>query len=88
MSLRPLLFSGKGRHGESHGEEKEGQEENQVVLKLQARASYWRSAGFRFRGVIDLAKRLNGVRPLLIWRNDLLLSQSVTPLAPGHERRR
>jgi hypothetical protein len=38
MSLRPLFFSGKGRHGESHGEEKESQEENQVVLKLHARA--------------------------------------------------
>jgi hypothetical protein len=62
MSLKPLFFYGKGRHGESYGEEKEGQEENQD-LKLEARASYWRGT-FRFRGVIDLAKRLNGVRPL------------------------
>jgi hypothetical protein len=30
----------------SHGwKEKEGQEENQVVLKLRARASYWGSVG-------------------------------------------
>ena len=28
-----IVFCGKGRHGESHGEEKEGQEENQVLLK-------------------------------------------------------
>jgi hypothetical protein len=38
MSLRPLFFFGKGRHGERHAEEKESQEENQVVLKLHARA--------------------------------------------------
>jgi hypothetical protein len=54
---------------ESHGEEEEGQEENEVVLNFKARVSYWGSAGriFRFRGVTDLAKRLNGVRPLLFW---------------------
>src|SRR5215831_13319682 len=66
----------RGQRGDSHGEEKEGQEENQAVLKLQARASYWRGT-FRFRGVIDLAKRLNEVRPLSLWRNDLLPSKSV-----------
>jgi hypothetical protein len=32
---------------ESHGEEEEGQEENQV-LKIQARASYWGGAGRTF----------------------------------------
>jgi hypothetical protein len=57
-------FTVRGQRGESYGEEKEGQEENQV-LKLQARASYWRGT-FGFRGVIDLAKRLNEVRPLLL----------------------
>jgi hypothetical protein len=40
---------------ESHGEEEEGQEEDEVneVLKLRARTSYWGRAGmtFGFRGV-------------------------------------
>ena len=62
---KAIIFTVRGQRGESYGEEKEGQEENQVVLKLQARASYWRET-LGFRGVIDLAKRLNGVRPLLL----------------------
>ena len=65
MSLKPLFFYGKGRHGESHGEEKEGQEENQVDLKLQARAFYWGSAG-QISRVTDPGKRLNGVRRFLL----------------------
>jgi hypothetical protein len=85
MSLKPLFFYGKGRHGESHGEEEEGQEENQADIKLQARASYWGSAGQVSR-VTDPVKRLNGVRPLLLWWNDLLLSQSVTPLGTGSQK--
>jgi hypothetical protein len=85
MSLKPLFFYGKGRHGESHGEEKEGQEENQVDVKLQARASYWGSAG-QISRVTDPAKRLNGVRPFLLYWNDLLLSQSVRDADRGHAR--
>ena len=80
-----IVLYGKGRRGVGHGEEEEGQEENQADIKLQARASYWGSAG-QISRVTDPVKRLNGVRPLLLWWNDLLLSQSVTPLGTGSQK--
>jgi hypothetical protein len=90
MSPRSPLLQGTGQHGvESWLERKRAKRRNKRPHNLQACASYWGGALaiFRFRGVTDLAKRLNSVRPLLLW-NDLLLSQSVTPLAPRYERRR
>src|SRR5215469_587685 len=91
MSSKPLFFYGEGQHGvESWLERKRRPRRRLSRPKITgARLVLGRRRWtFRLRGVTDLAKRLNGVQPLLLWRNDLLLSQSVTPLAPRHERRR
>jgi hypothetical protein len=55
---------------ESHGEEKE-QEEEQIEVLNYGRAPRIGAASvftFRIRGVLDPAKRLNGVRPLLFFQ--------------------
>src|SRR5262249_27468972 len=62
MSSNPLLLHGEGQHGvESWLERKRTRRRNKRPRKLQACASYWGDAltTFRFRGVTDLAKRLN-----------------------------
>jgi hypothetical protein len=52
---------------ESHGEEKE-QEEEQIEVLNYGRAPRASVFTFRIRGVLDPAKRLNGVRPLLFFQ--------------------
>ena len=62
---------------ESHGEEEEGQEENQVLnIRRAPRIGAAPVGPLRFRGVIDLAKRLNGVRPLLFCKTPICSIQA------------